>query len=218
MSTVLAVETWLRRKNYCYWWLVCRLWLNWGDVEDSVHVGHEVGFLGVNIVLAAPSIRPERFVQTSSKISHFISKKSHFNPLHVYLLYLRNKWRQSHLRTKYRENFHWSPALIYRPYIRVPMSQSHHPYIRPVELKSIAWRAFSIRAVYTARIYGWPVHTTRIYTGRLYGPYIYGRKKCKKMRPYIRAVYTGSVHRALDCWLLSLWIVIPWVHRPVRGT
>jgi len=63
-----------------------------------------------------------------------------------------------------------STARTYGPYVRV---SKMHPYIRPV---------------YTARIYGRSVHTTRIY-------FPYSRKALRTMflyGPYVRAAYTGD--------------------------
>jgi len=124
---------------------------------------------------------------------------------------------------------YWSRFLLYGRYIRAvctgrmygcqKCTRIYGPYIRAVEPKSIANNAFSVRAVYTGRIYGWPVRTTRTY-GRTYGPYVRavctgvktapvytGRKYGPYIRvlgkhypyiiavlygPYIRAVYTGD--------------------------
>jgi len=108
-----------------------------------------------------------------------------------------------------------STARIYGPYVRV---SKMHPYIRAVSTARIyeRWVRHTTRiywpysrkalrtmlfcivwAVYTGRIHGWPVRTTRTYVCRKYiasyTPRKYVCQKCK-YGPYIRVLGTHYPH------------------------
>jgi len=94
-------------------------------------------------------------------------------------------------------------ARIYGPYLQV---SKMHPYIWAVNTARIrvlgtlpiymgrtaekhCEQCFFVRAIYTGRIYGWPVRTTRTY-----GPYIGPYVRVSKMHPYVRAVNTALTY------------------------